>query len=41
MGMFAREGFDEECDICGAKLDPEDLSVHLCKFCQEEQFKEK
>lgn len=22
------------CDVCGAKLDPEDYAVHLCKICQ-------
>ena len=25
---------DDECDACGAKLDPEDKPVHLCKICQ-------
>ena len=27
---------NDECDMCGAKLDPEDISVHLCKICQAE-----
>ena len=25
---------DDECDVCGAKLDKEDISIHLCKICQ-------
>ena len=25
---------NEKCDVCGAKLDPEDVSIHLCKICQ-------
>lgn len=24
----------DECDMCGAKLEPEDVPVHLCKICQ-------
>ena len=24
----------EKCDVCGAELDPEDVSIHLCKICQ-------
>ena len=28
---------DEYCDVCGAKLDEEDISIHLCKICQNEQ----
>ena len=35
MGFFPN---NDECDICGAKLDPEDIPVHLCKICQEMQF---
>ena len=31
MGIFPNE---DECDICGAKLDPEDRAIHLCKICQ-------
>lgn len=25
---------DGKCDICGAKLDREDIPIHLCKVCQ-------
>ena len=25
---------EDECDVCGAKLDLEDIPVHLCKICQ-------
>ena len=35
MSLFPK---DDECDICGAKLDPEDISIHLCKICQATQF---
>lgn len=31
MGFFPS---NDECDMCGAKLDLEDVSVHLCKICQ-------
>ena len=31
---------NETCDICGASLDPEDVSIHLCKICQGAQFDE-
>ena len=31
---------DDRCDICGAKLDPEDVSIHLCKICQAMQEEE-
>ena len=31
MSLFQK---DNECDVCGAKLDPEDVPVHLCKICQ-------
>ena len=31
MSLFRK---DNECDVCGAKLDPEDVPVHLCKICQ-------
>ena len=24
----------EYCDVCGAELDEEDVSIHLCKICQ-------
>lgn len=24
----------EYCDVCGAELDEEDISIHLCKICQ-------
>ncbi len=30
----------DECDKCGAKLDPEDKAVHLCKICQAMQFED-
>lgn len=30
----------ERCDVCGAKLESEDVPVHLCKICQEMQFEE-
>lgn len=30
----------DRCDICGAKLDQEDIPVHLCKICQEMQFED-
>jgi hypothetical protein len=26
-----------KCDVCGAELDPEDVSIHLCKICQGEE----
>lgn len=29
---------EDRCDVCGARLDPEDVSVHLCKICQAIQF---
>ncbi len=29
----------ECCDVCGAKLDKEDISIHLCKICQGEIIK--
>ena len=25
---------DERCDVCGDKLDKEDIPIHLCKICQ-------
>ena len=25
---------DDRCDVCGAKLDREDIPIHLCKICQ-------
>ncbi len=25
---------DDRCDMCGDKLDPEDVAIHLCKICQ-------
>ena len=25
---------DDECDVCGSKLDEEDKAIHLCKVCQ-------
>ena len=28
------------CDICGAPLDPEDKTIHLCKICQAMQFED-
>ena len=28
----------EHCDICGAELSEEDIPVHLCKICQNENF---
>lgn len=31
---------NDECDMCGTKLDPEDVPIHLCKICQEIQFEE-
>ena len=31
----------DTCDVCGAPLDPEDTSIHLCKFCQEDQFNDR
>ncbi len=31
---------NDTCDICGAVLDPEDVSIHLCKICQATQFDE-
>ena len=24
----------EYCDICGAELEEDDISIHLCKICQ-------
>ena len=24
----------EYCDVCGAELDEDDVSIHLCKICQ-------
>lgn len=35
MGFFPAS---DECDICGAILDPEDRPIHLCKICQGLQF---
>ena len=37
MGFFPA---DDKCDICGVKLDPEDVPIHLCKICQAEQFED-
>ena len=34
-------GYGGSCDICGAPLDPEDESIHLCKVCQGTQFNER
>lgn len=31
---------NNECDICGGPLDPEDVAIHLCKYCQGMQFDE-
>lgn len=31
---------DNECDICGAPLAPEDRAIHLCKICQATQFED-
>ena len=28
------------CDVCGAPLGPGDSGIHLCKYCQGEQFDE-
>ena len=28
----------EYCDVCGAELDNEDISIHLCKICQAEKI---
>jgi len=25
---------DDKCDVCGDKLDKEDIPIHLCKICQ-------
>lgn len=41
MSLFLPDDNDERCDVCGAPLDPEDTSIHLCKFCQEDQFNDR
>ena len=40
MNLFIPEDEYGECDVCGAPLDPEDASIHLCKICQGEQFED-
>ncbi len=36
------DDFDSEktCDICGMPLEPDDYLMHICKYCQEEQYEE-
>ena len=31
---------NDECDICGGPLDPDDIPIHICKYCQEIQYEE-
>ena len=40
MSLFTHTNSTEVCDICGTPLDPDDIPIHLCKYCQSMQYED-